>query len=136
MTNTFKKIERLCSQKSIGRVFAQGEVVVKYPFRAVFLVEQAQGFPPCKVLVSVSKKRFKRANMRNLIKRRIREAYRRHKDALYQNLDENNVHLTLALIYLPKEELEFASIEKGIVKLMDKLMAHMQRPQNLIDGDE
>lgn len=129
MPKTFKKIERLCSHKTITKLFGDGQVVVKYPFRAVYLTEELAGFPPCKMMVSVSKKKFKRANVRNLLKRRAKEAYRLQKDVLYGKLEDMNLHLDIALIYLPKEELDYRDIEKGMAKLIDKLLLQLQYHQ-------
>lgn len=125
MPNTFRKTEKLCSQKTIAQVFSSGQVVVKYPFRAVFTVAESNGFPPCKIMMTVTKKRFKRANKRNLLRRRMREAYRLQKNPLYQKLNELNIQLSLALIYLPSEELEYTAIHKGMGKLMDKLLLQL-----------
>ncbi|MFT3737265.1 MAG: ribonuclease P protein component [Breznakibacter sp.] len=129
MPQTFRKIERLRRHKTITNLFSEGQVLVKYPFRAVYLEEALQGFPPCKIMVSVSKKRFKRANMRNLIRRRTKEAYRLQKNVLYKKLEEMKLHLDIALIYLPKEELDYHAIEKGMGKLIDKLMLQLAQKQ-------
>jgi ribonuclease P protein component len=125
--NRFKKNERLRSQKVIGALFAQGQVVIKYPFRAVFLVSANNGFPPAEVMMSVSKKRFKRANQRHLIRRRMKEAYRLQKSKLYISLNQMNIHLAVALIYLPKEESDYLTIYKNMGKLFDKLIALLQK---------
>ena len=55
------------------------------------------------ILVSVSKRRFKRAVKRNRVKRQIREAYRLNKQPLLQTLKEHNLHIAIAFIYLSDE---------------------------------
>ena len=69
--HTLGKEERLCSRKAIEALFSGGhQSVSAYPIRAVF------------IMVSVSKRYFKRAVKRNRIKRQIREAYRLQKELL------------------------------------------------------
>lgn len=55
------------------------------------------------LLVSVSKRRFKRAVKRNRVKRQIREAYRLNKQPLLEVLAEKDLRLALAFIYLSDE---------------------------------
>jgi ribonuclease P protein component len=76
---------------------------------------------PAKVLISVSKRRFKRAYKRNLLKRRIREAYRLNKHLLIPLLESNNVNIAIAFVYLPTEIWDFKSIEKAMQELLTGL---------------
>lgn len=136
MPNTFNKHERLRRRNTILQLFANGDVVVKYPFRAVLALSKAEGFPLCEVMFSVPKKRFKRANKRNLLRRRMREAYRLQKEVFYQKLAEKGLHLSMALIYLPTEELEYTPIYKGMGKLMDKILLHIEQVKTSSDDSQ
>jgi ribonuclease P protein component len=68
------------------------------------------------VLFSVSKRSFKRAVDRNLIRRRIKEAYRLNKSFL-----ANNFPPYIAFIYVAKEILPYQNIEKSIKSVLKKL---------------
>ena len=70
------------------------------------------------ILISVPKRNFKRAVDRNLLKRRIREAYRLNKSILV-----DNEKLLIAYIYTAKEILAYAEIEKKLVAGLVKLSA-------------
>lgn len=76
MPNTLRKSERLDKKKVIEKMFAGGSRSFSvFPLRVVYLpVEELEA--PVSILVSVSKRRFKRAVKRNRVKRQIREAYR------------------------------------------------------------
>ena len=79
MLNTLHKSERLDKKKVIDKMFSGGARSFSvFPLRVVYLpVEELEA--PVSILVSVSKRRFKRAVKRNRVKRQIREAYRKNK---------------------------------------------------------
>jgi len=77
LKQTFKKGERLSSEKSIATLFAEGDSFFQYPFKVVYKKEQSTYPFSVQLLISVSKRNFKKAVDRNKIKRLIREAYRK-----------------------------------------------------------
>ncbi len=114
LKNTLSKEERLCSKRSIDGLFAKGSSFVLYPFR--FVVLQSHDEQPAKILFSVSKRKFRKAVDRNLIKRRMREAYRLNKNAvLLPALKEGDLSLHIAIQYLGKtaEPFELMSSRMG-----------------------
>lgn len=78
--HTLPKAERLSSRKTIERMFGGGSKSVSaFPMRAVFTPSEGN---VSDIMVSVSKRLFKRAVKRNRVKRQIREAYRLNKHIL------------------------------------------------------
>ena len=113
---TLSKAERLSSKRYVDRLFLNGQSFIAYPLRVVYLpIEEVLGVP-ASFLVSVPKKKFKRAVKRNLIKRQVREAYRVHKQELYDSLVLSGKQLLVAFIYLDKEIVSFPEIEKAMTK--------------------
>ena len=122
---TFPKQERLSWKRHIDLLFANGRSFVAFPLRVIYLpVEEDALSARASVLISVPKKKFKRAVKRNLIKRRMREAYRIHKHDLFDALANNQQRMLVAFLYLDKEILPFSEIEKVMQKALDILRNH------------
>ena len=118
---TFRKGEKLCSQKIIGEIFLSGSSFLCYPLKVVWKDENLPTPFPAQVVFSVPKRLFKRAHDRNLLKRRLREAYRTKKHNLYQHLKLKERKMALMIVYIAKEELEFEVINDAMTKVIDRL---------------
>ena len=125
MRNTFTKEERLCARKRIDTLFKSGSSFVLYPFRIVFVLEKNSEtaiLPPCQSIISVSKRRFKKAVDRNTIKRMMRESYRLQKsNDLIPFLLKHNVTLYLAIQYVGKQILTYDVFHAAMNKMLKKL---------------
>ena len=125
--NRLRKPERLSRKKIIEKLFAGGSRSFSiFPLRVVWLpVEELNVQAP--LLVSVSKRRFKRAVKRNRVKRQIREAYRLNKQPLLEALAEKDLRLALAFIYLSDELTDSAVIAEkmkiALARIVEKVSA-------------
>jgi len=120
--NSFPKSEHLCGEIRITRLFTQGDAFIAYPLRVVYLLEQKKDKESVSVMVSVPKKRFKRAVKRNRLKRLMREAYRLNKQNLWEKLEEKELQIQIAFNYVSNDELDFASIEKKMKVALDRII--------------
>ena len=120
--HSFPKSEHLCGEKRIARLFTQGEAFIAYPLRVVFLLEAKKDTEFVSAMVSVPKKRFKRAVKRNLLKRRMREAYRLNKTELMVKMEEKQLQLHIAFNYVSNDLLEFDKIEKKMKIAIEKIL--------------
>jgi len=112
---SFKKEERLAGEKHIQELFEKGSSFHLYPFRVLSLPNPGAEHPVNRILISVSKRNFKRAVDRNLIKRRIREAYRIQKGTITGN------SLLLAFVYTAKEIESFQAIKGKLFLVLEKI---------------
>ncbi|MFI3328824.1 MAG: ribonuclease P protein component [Rikenellaceae bacterium] len=115
--------ERLRGVSTVSRLFGEGESVYFFPLRIVFSRKSADDEScqePTSVLFSVPKKLHKRANKRNLLRRRVKEAYRLQKSLL-------GIHqqgLNIAIIYSTKELLSYDKIARAIERTLPQIVAH------------
>lgn len=116
---TFTKIERLCSKKAIDDLFANGKGKTQFPFKLMYKLSDFESPFPIRAMFVVPKKKHKRANKRNIIKRRMREVYRLHKQSLYDSVKTQK--LDVMFICLTPEELSYQDIEKAMLSLMNSL---------------
>lgn len=110
---TLSKPERLNRKKVMERMFAGGARSFSFfPLRVVY-IPAPELEAPVSVLVSVSKRRFKRAVKRNRVKRQIREAYRLNKQILLHAFPaDGSLRLAVAFIYLADKLMETAVLEE------------------------
>lgn len=119
----FYKEERLCSRRSLDLLFKNGSSFLLYPFRVSYLYTDTTCKFPVQVVINVSKKRFKKATDRNLIKRRTREAYRLQKQfQLYDQLPNSEMLLLLSLQFVGKQIYDFEFFEKKTNAVLKKLL--------------
>lgn len=138
--------ERLRSLRAVRRLFTDGEGGFVYPFRYMYHVtrpdaaagagengdgeaegaaaveaECARPSGSVEVLFSVPKRFHKRANRRNLLKRRTREAYRLGREALRCTVREKGVDIDVALVYSVKECQSYRNIEHAVQRILERI---------------
>lgn len=126
-TQSFKKDERLSSEKIIERLFADGNRFTVFPIGVVWLFASLDSSSPVQVLISVSRRKFKRAVDRNLLKRRMREAYRRNKQPFIESLAKEGRQCALGLIYNGSELADFNEIEEKIILVLQRLQKEYEK---------
>lgn len=125
----FRPGEHLKSRRTIGRLFnRQGETAVAYPLRLMWLpVAEPQGAAAVQFTLSVPKRSFKRAVDRNLLRRRIREAYRRQKPAIEAAVAAAPApQYALIALYTGREIQDYRQIERSMRRLLRKFADQIQ----------
>lgn len=125
---TLPRSERLRSLKAIRRLFGEGHSGFVYPFRYVWIADRRAGEAEgrgIEAMFSVPKKFHKRANKRNLLKRRTREAYRLNREALSQAVAEKDVTLDIAFVYSTKECHSYKTITNALQRILEQVCEHL-----------
>lgn len=128
MKNSLKKHERLKMRDDIQLLFKDGQTEFAFPFKVYHLIKKEKSESPLLFGVSVPKKKFKRAVDRNLIKRRIKEAYRIHQIELKEAMLKKGESLMLMPVYIADEILDYEQIET-------KIILHLQRLLRIYEQD-
>jgi ribonuclease P protein component len=124
---TFRKTERLCSKKIISGLFENGNVFYTPVFKVVWATSPVTIPSPAQVVFSIAKRMFPHAVTRNLIRRRIKEAYRKNKHLLYNNLAAGNIQIVFIVIFKEKNVPDYLSVEKSMVDMLNKLLINIQK---------
>ncbi len=111
------KSEKLHSFGAIRRLFTEGRGGFVYPLRYMVYAEAADE-TKAEILFSTPKKFLKRANKRNKVRRRMREAYRLNKAILASGAPR---YMQVALIYSSKEVLDYNTIENATKRILENL---------------
>lgn len=112
--NTLPKRERLCGKTTIGHLLAKGKHGNVPGLRFLYLTDT--GSDTNRIMVSVPKKMFKRAVKRNLLKRRIRESWRKQKHALLSTGGTD-----ILFIYPTKEIQTYEQIYSCVGQIIEKI---------------
>ena len=131
MNYRLQKNERLHSKKSIKELFDKGSSFFLYPFKVIHLTLDGAATETNQVLFSVSKRKIKKAVHRNLVKRRIKEAYRLNKSLITSSATKN----TIALIYVASELESFHTIQNKVQRILKKI-ADLNHLSHIEQNDE
>lgn len=130
-TYTLPKTERLCSKKLIDQLFLSRPFSKKsWIVKGVYQVCRRQGMQdePVEVMMSVSKRQFKRAVKRNLVKRQMREAYRLHKSLLHDVVQKNpEAKLLVAFLWQDDQIHTSDEVSKAIQNVMRKMAGDVEQ---------
>lgn len=120
---TLSKEERICSKKLINELFTgNGRSMTAFPLRVVFMKRTiVDDQPRAAMLVSVPKRYFKHAVDRNRVKRQVREAFRRNKSIITQNLTDDHESVAMAFVWLTNEKYPSSEVENRMVRLLTRI---------------
>lgn len=120
---TLSKEERICSKKLINELFTgNGRSMTAFPLRVVFIKRTiVDDQPRAAMLVSVPKRYFKHAVDRNRVKRQVREAFRRNKSIITQNLTDDHEAVAMAFVWLTNEKFPSSEVENRMVRLLTRI---------------
>lgn len=135
MRYTLRKTEKLRHKTLVDGLFAQGKSIYEYPLRLnyrmlndqeladSFRIKTPDDIGVMQMMITVPKKKLKRAVDRVRMRRLIREAYRLYRHELKEQMEDNKEirTLSMAFVYLHNDKMEYASIEKKMRKLLSRM---------------
>jgi ribonuclease P protein component len=118
---TFHKDERLCRIRLISEIFENGNVFNTHLFKVVWMKCSGEFKSPAQIAISVPKKNVRLAVTRNLIKRRIRESYRKNKWMLYDVLNKENIQVAFVVIFRKNSIPDYDSVNNSVSEMITLL---------------
>jgi ribonuclease P protein component len=112
-SHTLTKEERLCGKTTVSALISSGKWGTTPHLRFCWSAGHDTGLN--RLMVSVPKKFFKRAVKRNLLKRRMREAYRLQKELL------TATGIDLLLAYSHPEVADFATLYAEVTTILGRI---------------
>lgn len=115
------KDEKLCSRTAVNLLFDEGKSLMAFPLRAAYRL-RPQGDHPAQFLISIPKKRIRRAVMRVTLRRRVREAYRlTRRDVLMSRLVQSGWGVDIAFVYLDSTPAPYSVIHEKMTLLLQRI---------------
>jgi ribonuclease P protein component len=117
----FSKKQKLCNETTIKEMFSKGDSFVIAPIRLIWKEEVDSDSVAIKSIIVVPKKQLKLATDRNVVRRRMKEAYRLNKAEIEHFLVNKNRQLNVAIVYQNEKILSYKAIEKKIKLILGRL---------------
>ncbi|MRR18606.1 ribonuclease P protein component [bacterium] len=119
---SFTKGERLYGVKAISELFSGGRTINLPPLRIIYRIMPAdEAHLPVRVMISVPKRHFRKAVDRNLIRRRIRETWRKNKTPLSDMVSGSGRRIEVAIIWNDTVIIPFDETEKAVKDAIGRL---------------
>lgn len=121
MDYKLRKDEKLCSRTAVNRLFDEGKSLMAFPLRAAYRL-RPRGEHPVQFLITIPKKRIRKAVNRVTLRRRVREAYRLSRRELLQpSLEQSGWGVDVAFIYLDNNPAPYSVIDEKMKSLLTRI---------------
>lgn len=131
------KKERIVSRTQITTLFQAGNSssLAAYPVRLVYRVQKREeADEPVMIMVSVSKRHFKRAVKRNRVKRQLREAYRLNKQLLLTCMQLHPaIQVELVFLWQADELYPSSVVHEKMQNMLQRLIERLDKQQTSLE---
>ena len=124
---TFQKSEKLCLKKQISSLFEHGRWLRSEHLRLIYYIPEERIQIPAQVMFSVPKKLHRRAVTRNLLKRRLRESYRKQKPDFYKRIKDKEISVHLAFVLSSSNVSDYKTLNTEVKYLLIQLATRLER---------
>ena len=142
---TYQKADKLKSRKQTQHLFAKGQSMNAFPIKLIYTIESAQVLsellpsPPFNIQTIIDKgqlqagvgapsRTFRKAVMRNKVKRLLRESYRLEKPEFLASAALKGNRVNLFFLYTDGIVLSQKEIQEKIKQLLSRLSEKLNAP--------
>ncbi len=125
--NSFHKTERLKSFKRISELFESGHSYAAFPVKVLWQYRTTDVYIPVKAGFTVPKRNFRKAVQRNLLKRRMKEAFRLNRSGLTATCSSSGTAIDLMFIYVSGRKEPYDYIEESVKTLLSKIRKEVNK---------
>lgn len=127
------KSEKLCSRTAVNLLFDEGQSLMAFPLRAVFRL-RPPGDSPVQFLITIPKKRIRKAVVRVTLRRRVREAYRlNRRELLMPALANSGQGVDIAFVYLDNSPAPYTVIQERVNSLLTRISHAADESQQTVE---
>ncbi len=131
------KDEKLCSRTAVDTLFHEGKSLMAFPLRAAYRLRPRDERHPVQFLISIPKKRIRKAVNRVLLRRRTREAYRLNRgELLLGPLESTSWGVDIAFVYLDTTPAPYEVINEKMTQLLNRIATAAAEQQFSTQEDE
>ena len=131
------KDEKLCSRTAVDTLFHEGKSLMAFPLRAAYRLRPRDERHPVQFLISIPKKRIRKAVNRVLLRRRTREAYRLNRgELLLGPLESTGWGVDIAFVYLDTTPAPYEVINEKMTQLLNRIATAAAEQQFSTQEDE
>lgn len=121
MDYTLRKNEKLRSRTAVNRLFDEGKSLMAFPLRAAYRLREP-GENNVQFLVTIPKKRIRKAVNRVTLRRRVRESYRlARRHLLTPVLEQHGAGVDIAFVYLDNSPAPYSVIQEKMESLLTRI---------------
>jgi ribonuclease P protein component len=136
MDYKLNKDEKLCSRTAVERLFGEGKSLMAFPVRAAYRL-RPRGEQPVQFLISIPKKRIRKAVQRVTLRRRVREAYRlNRRELLLPTLEQEGWGVDIAFVYLDTTMAPYAVIQEKVTSLLTRIAQAVAEQQPVTEDPQ
>ena len=136
MDYKLRKDEKLCSRTAVNRLFDEGKSLMAFPLRAAYRLRPG-GEHPVQFLITIPKKRIRKAVNRVMLRRRVREAYRLSRRELLQpSLEQSGWGVDVAFIYLDNKPAPYSVIDEKMKSLLTRIAQAAGEQQPSVNSNQ
>lgn len=118
---TYQKKDKLKSRKQTQYLFSKGQSINQFPIKLIYTIEHHPEYSGLKAGVGAPTRTFRKAVLRNRVKRLLREGYRLEKPAFLSGIQLEGKVINLFFLYTDAVVLDQRLIQEKIKQLLIKL---------------